>query len=92
MDAYHQDQYAERQRGDFDAGGVAADADGDYDAEDYEADDVIPVEVVKGPGAGAAERSAGGGFLGEADRADGQGVEAYDAEDWGEDGEDVGCF
>lgn len=71
MDTYHQDQYAERQRGDFDAGRVAADADSDYDAEDYEADDVIPVEVVEGPSAGTAERSAGGGFLGEADRADG---------------------
>lgn len=92
MDAYHQDQYAERQRGNFDAGGVAADADSDHDAQDDEADDVIPVEVVEGPGAGAAERSTGGGFLGEENGADDQRVEAYDAEDWGEDGEDVGCF
>ncbi len=90
--ADHEDEDAQRQRCDLDAGRVPADADGDDDGDDDEAEGEVPVEVVEGPCARAAERAAGGGWLGEADGAEGEGVEAYDAEDGGEDGEDVGRF
>ena len=78
-------QYAQRERGDSDTGWVLADGDGYDDAEDNEAEDEVPVEVVEDPGAGAAEGAAGRGGAGEADGALDEGVEARDAEDWGED-------
>lgn len=76
MPAYEQQEYAERQGGDFHARRVATDADGDDDGDDDEAEEEVPVEVVEGPGAGAAERAAGGGFLGETDGAGDEGVDA----------------
>ena len=87
--ADEQDEDAQGQGGDSDAGGVAADADGDDDGDDDEAEGEVPVEVVEGPGAGAAERAARGRFPREADGAQDEGVEAHDAEDGREDGEDV---
>ncbi len=90
--ADHEDEDAQGQGCDLDAGRVPADADGDDDGDDDEAEGEVPVEVVEGPCARAAEGAAGGGGFGEAEGAEGEGVEAYDAEDGGEDGEDVGRF
>lgn len=91
--AAHQEyEDAQRQRRDLNAGRVPADADGNDDRHDDEAEGEVPVEVVQRPRARAPERSARGRFPGEADRAQDEGVEAHDAEDGGEDGEDVGRF
>lgn len=85
LPADEQDEYAQGEGGDFDAGGVAADADGDDDGDDDEAEGEVPVEVVERPRARAAQWSARGAFPREADGAEGEGVEAHDAEDGGED-------
>lgn len=90
--ADEQDEHAQRQRSDLDAGGVPADADGDDDAHHDEAEGEVPVKVVERPGATAAERAACGGFPRQAHRAQDERIEAHDAEDGGEDGEDVGRF
>ena len=90
LPADQEEEYAQRERGDLDAGWVSADADGDDDGDDDEAEGEVPVKVVERPRAGAAQGPARGGFLGEPDGAEDEGVQAHDAEDGGEDGEDVG--